>query len=41
MRNSYTTMGEPRKYFVKLFDFRIYNDNPFTESSDSEERQWL
>tara|TARA_B100001093_G_scaffold519746_1_gene610221 strand:- start:5468 stop:9424 length:3957 start_codon:yes stop_codon:yes gene_type:complete len=30
-------MGEPKKYFVKLFDFRIYNDNPFAESSDSED----
>ena len=27
------------KHYVKLFDFRIYNDNPFAEESDSEEEK--
>ena len=25
--------------YVKLFDFKIYNDNPFTEESDSEDEK--
>ena len=32
------TMNGDNNY-VKLFDFRIYNDNPFTEESDSEDEQ--
>ena len=28
------------KQFVKLFDFRIYNDNPYVESSDSEDTSY-
>ena len=31
-------MGD-EKHYVKLFDFRIYNDNPFAEESDSEEEK--
>ena len=30
-------MNGEAKTYVKLFDFKIYNDNPFTEESDSED----
>ena len=32
-------MDADAKTYVKLFDFRIYNDNPFTEESDSEDEK--
>ena len=32
-------MNGEAKTYVKLFDFKIYNDNPFTEESDSEDEK--
>jgi len=32
-------MDADAKTYVKLFDFKIYNDNPFTEESDSEDEK--